>query len=300
MQKYISAIGFILLSIIWSSTWLFIKLGLETMPPFFSVGIRFIIASLLLFFYSKKLKLPFPTDFKTHKFFIWFSFSIFTFSYGLVYWGEQYINSGLTSVLFSVMPFYTATMAIKMLPSEHVTVRKMIGILAGIAGVIIIFNDQLNFDQSFSFYGMIAVLISPVFSSFGTLTAKKTGTAYHPVILNILPMFYAGIVFLITSFFLEKSQTINLTKMAIFSIFYLALVGTAIAFVVYFWMLKNTSAILMSSITFITPPLALIWGWIFLGEQVSWWLVLGMLVIFTGIYFVREPKPRLIVSPVPK
>ena len=86
MQKYRLSIGFILLCLIWSSTWLFIKLGLETMPPFFSAGIRFTFASLLLFLYSKKLKLPFPTDLKSHKFFLLFSFSIFTISYGLVYW----------------------------------------------------------------------------------------------------------------------------------------------------------------------------------------------------------------------
>lgn len=299
MQKYRSVLSFILLCLIWSSTWLFIKLGLETMPPFFSAGVRFIVASLLLLLYSRKLKLPFPADIKSHKFFIWFSFSIFTFSYGLVYWGEQYINSGLTSVLFSVMPFYTALLAIKMLPSEHITKRKVIGIFAGISGAVIIFNDQLHFDHSLSLFGMIAVLLSPFFSSFGTLTAKKVSQTYHPVILNIMPMFYAGVIFLVISFIIENPQSIHLTGMAVFSIIYLAVVGTATAFVVYFWMLKNTSAILMSSITFITPPLALIWGWIFLGEQVTWWLVLGMIVVFTGIYFVRDPKPaKLAVSAI--
>jgi len=260
------------------------------MPPFLSAGIRFVIASFVLFLYSKKLKLSFPRDAKSHLFFLFFSFAIFTISYGLVYWSEQYINSGLTSVLFSVMPFYTAVLAIKILPSEQVTVRKMIGILIGICGVAIIFNDQLKLEHPLAIYGMIAVLFSPVFSAYGTLTAKKIAYNYHPVILNTLPLLYAGLTFLAISFFLENYNNLHFTQMAIFSVIYLAIVGTALAFVIYFWMLKTTSAILMSSITFFTPPLALVWGWLILGEPVSWELLLGMIIIFTGIYFVRERK----------
>jgi drug/metabolite transporter (DMT)-like permease len=294
MKKHGTIIGFIALCLIWSSTWLFIKLGLETMPPFLSAGIRFIIAALVLFLYSKKLHLPFPRDVKSHLFFLFFSFAIFTVSYGCVYWSEQYINSGLTSVLFAVMPFYTAVLSVKILPSEHVTVKKMIGIIIGISGVVIIFYDQLKMEHPLAIYGMIAVLISPIFSAYGTLIGKKVSHDYHPVILNTLPLLYAGITFLIISFLLETYTHLEFTSMAVFSVFYLAIVGTATAFVIYFWMLKTTSAILMSSITFFTPPLALIWGWLALGEPVSWQLLIGMIIIFTGIYFVRERKVHLV------
>jgi drug/metabolite transporter (DMT)-like permease len=78
--------------------------------------------------------------------------------------------------------------------------------------------------------------------------------------------------------------------MGIFSIIYLAVLGTAIAFVLYFWLLKTTSAVLMSLITFITPPLALLWGWLILGEVITLHLVLGMLVIFSGIAIVRRSR----------
>jgi len=80
--------------------------------------------------------------------------------------------------------------------------------------------------------------------------------------------------------------------MAWFTLFYLGIFGTALAFVVYFWMLKHTSILLMSSITFITPPLALIWGWIALEEQITWKLIVGMIIIFTGVWFVRDLKSR--------
>ena len=296
MQKHYTLFGFILLSLIWSSTWLFIKLGLETMPPFLSAGIRFFIAFLALGLYAFFLKLKFPKDVKSHLFFLVFGQAIFTISYGLVYWGEQFIDSGLTSVLFSVMPFYTAMLAMKMLPDEQLTIKKIIGLIIGFAGILLIFGDRLDIGaiNNFQMLAMIGILISPLFAAYGTILGKQAINKFHPVILNTLPLLYASLSFMIVSGLFEEQANIQFTGMAVFSLFYLALVGTAIAFVVYFWMLKNTSVIMMSSITFVTPPLALVWGWLTLSEPVSWKLVLGMIIIFTGIWFVRDIRVKRI------
>jgi len=266
------------------------------MPPFFSVGIRFFIAFLVLFVYSMKLKLKFPKDLKSHFFLFYFSFILFTAAYGLVYWGEQYINSGLTSVLFSVMPFYTVIFSIKMLPEEHITLKKISGVILGFIGILIIFGDQidLGLEHPLAIYGMVGVLLSPLFSALGSIMGKKVSSKFQPVTLNTLPLLYASISFLIISYFTESQTHLQLTGMAWFSLFYLGIFGTAVAFVVYFWMLRHTSMLLMSSITFITPPLALIWGWIVLGEQITPQLIIGMVLVFAGVWFVRDLKPKTV------
>ncbi|WP_456407738.1 EamA family transporter, partial [Caldithrix abyssi] len=87
--KLIAILVVVLLSIIWSSTWLAIKIGLESLPPFLSAGWRFLIAFVPLFIYSIKMDHPIPRDLKTHLFFLWFSVINFTGGYALVYWGEQ-------------------------------------------------------------------------------------------------------------------------------------------------------------------------------------------------------------------
>lgn len=268
------------------------------MPPFLSAGIRFFIAFLALSVYAIILKLKFPKDLKSHLFFLLFGQAIFTISYGLVYWGEQYIDSGLTSVLFSVMPFYTAVLSLKMLPGEKLTIRKIIGIFAGLIGTIVIFGGQIEigFENSFQTLAMIGILLSPLFSSYGTILGKRAVKKFHPITLNTLPLLYASLSFIFISIFSESFGDVQFTGMAIFSLFYLAIFGTAIAFVIYFWMLKNTSAIMMSSITFITPPLALVWGWMFLDESLSWELVLGMVIIFTGIWFVRDIETKTVIE----
>ena len=287
-QRTTAAVIIIILSLIWSSTWLAIKIGLHDLPPFLSSGIRFFIAFLALSLYALKLKLRLPTDLKTHLFFAYFSLINFSIGYGLVYWGEQYINSGLTSVLFSVMPFYVAILSIKMLPSEEITLKKILGIMVGISGVAVIFMDELQFSHPWAPYGMAAVLISPAFSAWGTILGKKARGKLHAVTLTTFPLLYTSLSLLLLHVLFEQDRGINFSLPAVASLFYLGIFGTAIAFVLYFWLLKTTSAVLMSLITFVTPPLALIWGWFVLGEPLTWQLFVGMAVIFSGILIVRR------------
>ncbi len=287
-SKWIAILVVALLSLIWSSTWLAIKIGLESLPPFLAAGWRFLIAFMLLFLFSLKMNRAIPTNLKTHLFFLWFSIINFVGGYALVYWGEQYINSGLASVLFSVMPFYVALFSIKLLPSEKITLKKMLGILTGFLGVVIIFHDQLQLSHPYGLYGMIAVLISPAFSALGTIVGKKARSQFHPVTLNTFPMLYAALFLFAMHFAFESDQIAIFDLKAIISLLYLGLLGTALAFVLYFWLLKTTSAVLMSLITFVTPPMALFWGWVFKEEPISWQLVLGMVIIFMGIGMVSK------------
>ncbi len=290
--KVMAVLVVVLLSLIWSSTWLAIKIGLESLPPFLSAGWRFLIAFVPLFVYSLRMHHPIPRDLKTHLFFLWFSIINFTGGYALVYWGEQYINSGLASVLFAVMPFYVALFSIRLLPSEQITLKKMLGILTGFLGVLIIFHDQLKISHPYGVFGMIAVLISPAFSALGTIVGKKARARFHPVTLNTFPILYAALTLFLMHALFEGGQSATFDLKAIVSLLYLGLLGTALAFVLYFWLLKTTSAVLMSLITFVTPPLALFWGWLIKAEQITWQLIVGMLIIFAGIGLVSRASGK--------
>jgi putative membrane protein PagO len=289
-RKYLPAGIFIALSLIWSSTWIAIKVGLESLPPFLSLGIRFFVAFLFLASYIRLQKIKFPRSVREHLFFLAFGMINFTGGYAFVYWGEQYIPSGLTSVLFSIMPFYVLIISWRLFPQDKISWQKILGVSLGFAGLVVIFRDQLDIkamDQNV-FYGMLAVLIAPLFSAFGAIMGKKATLRMNPFVLNTLPLFYSSVFFFILSCFVEQNTHPLFDARAIFSILYLGLFGTSIAFVMYFWMMKHTSVIMMSMITYVTPPLALIWGWIILDESISSLLVLGLLFIFSGIYIVRK------------
>ncbi len=282
-QKYKGIFVFIILSLIWSSTWLVIKIGLDVVPPFLAAGWRFLAAFIVLLIYFYKLKLIFPRDFKSHLFFIAFAMLNFTGGYAAVYWGEQYVNSGLASVLFSVMPFYVILFSLKFLPSEELTIKKALGVVVGFIGVAVIFSDQLHFEHPMAPYAMFALIISPAFSAAGSVSAKVARQKYHTVTLMTLPLLYTSVSFFILHFIFEKNMSVTYDMKAILSILYLGVFGTSIAFLLYFRMLKRASVVLMSLVTYTAPPLALIWGWLILDEHISASLFIGMLIIFSGI-----------------
>ncbi|MEJ2053387.1 MAG: DMT family transporter, partial [Calditrichaceae bacterium] len=119
---------------------------------------------------------------------------------------------------------------------------------------------------------------------------KKARTSYHAVTLNTLPVFYTGLTFMLMHLLFEQGSAFEYTLSGVLSMAYLGVMGTAVAFVLYFWLLKTVSAVMMSLITYITPPMALLWGWIVYGEMISFKLIIGMLVIFSGIAIVRRWK----------
>ena len=267
-----------------------IKLGLHSLPPFLAAGVRFFLAFLFLFIFIKVKRMPLPLDLKSHLYFLWFGFLNFTGGYALVYWGQQYIESGLASVLFSVMPFYMLLLSIKFLPEDVINIKKTIGVIIGFIGILVIFWDQISFQarEPQVIYGMIGVLISPLFSALGTISGKKSVQKMPAIILVTFPMLYASANFLILSLLFERGMHPVFDHLAIFSLLYLSLFGTSVAFAIYFWMLKNTSAVLMSMITYVTPPLALFWGWFVLAEHISLHLLAGLMLVLTGIIFVRK------------
>ncbi len=267
-----------------------LKLGLWSLPPFLAAGIRFFLAFIFLFLFAIFQKIKFPRGFKSHLFLIGFGLINFTGNYVFVYWGQQYIDSGLASVLFSVMPFFVLFLSIRFLPEEKINLKKFLGVIIGFMGVITIFWNQLSFtDQHpMAIYGMISVLIGPFFASIGTVTAKRVGKKMHPTVLVTFPMFYTSLSFFILYLIFERNSHPVFDFNAIFSLLYLSIFGTALAFVIYFWMLKRASAVIMSMITFVTPPMALFWGWLLMGEHISIFLIVGMILILAGIYLVRK------------
>jgi drug/metabolite transporter (DMT)-like permease len=267
-----------------------IRIGLDSLPPFLAAALRFTVAFCALFAYTLANRKPLAFDLKRHLFFIWFGFVNFTAGYACVYWAEQYIGSGLTSVLFSVMPFYVLFLSIRMLPEEHVTLKRLFGILLGFIGIILIFRDQINIAEGNIYFllAMIVVLIGPLFSALGTISAKYAMKQIDVLSLNTMPLLYTSVNFYLLYFLFERNSVVTFDTKAFFSIFYLGLVGTALAFILYFWLLKTRSAVMMSMITYITPPLALLWGWFVLGEQITLFLLFGLVVIFAGILLARK------------
>ncbi|MDF1610588.1 DMT family transporter [Stygiobacter electus] len=280
-------LGYILICLIWGSTWLAIRLGLDSLTPILSAGFRFSIASILVFVFMKIQKLKLQTDPLSIKIYLILGFFSFLIPFGLVYWAEQFIPSGLASVLFSVMPFFVIIFSYIFLKEEIITVFQIIGSLLGFIGVAIIFLEKLHINFENDFWGMLAVLISSILQAGIAIILKKYAKHLNPLSMNFVPLAIAGSSMMIIGLSFENISHIKINLNAVVSVLYLALFGTVITFSTYYWLMKKINLLFLSLSTFITPIIAVILGWIILKENFSFQALIGSILVLVGILFAN-------------
>jgi putative membrane protein PagO len=278
---------YILICLIWGSTWLVIQIGLETIPPLLAAGCRFTLASAVLFVFVKMRKIPIPFDARMKKFYATVAFYSFSVPFALVYWGEQHISSGLTAVLFGIYPFSVALFSYMFLPSEKLNVSKIAGIVLGFIGVFVIFANDIHMNDRLAVWGMIGIVASAVMQAFSVIVIKKEGHTVSPFVTLLVPTAISSVALLVSSVLFEDLSTASFTPSALFSIGYLAIIGSIVTFVSYFWLLKHMEAVLLALSAFITPIIAVALGVFLHNEALSSQMAMGAACVLTGIFIAN-------------
>lgn len=276
-----------LLCLIWGSTWLGIKIGLEDFPPFMSAGIRFVIASLVLFIIAKLSKARFPRDLSTCLRICVTAVFMYVLTYSLVYWGEQYISSGLASVLFSTHPLFVALFAHSILHGEQFTFAKGAGLATGLGGLLVVFSKKLGLGPDLAFWGMVALVASAATCGYASVLVKRYLGHVSPVVLTTLQMTLAALVITPLGLLTEDLSAMRFTTSAVGSLLYLSLVGSALAFSLFYWLLRRIQATRLALMAFATPVVALFLGWATYGEKIDVRTIMGTALVFLGIYIVN-------------
>lgn len=276
-------LGLATISFIWGSTWLAIKVGLESVPPFLGVGLRFIIAGLILVVIVRVRNITIPLDRNAVMLYAILVFLSYAIPFGLVYWAEQHIPSGLASILFAGFPFWVGIFSHLSLPGERMTVFKLAGIVLGFAGLFIIFFEDIHWTDSYGLLGMIAILICTVLQALCTVIVKKHGQTMNPFAMNLVGMSGGGLLLFGLGISVESFGDIRWDAAAIGSILYLAAFGSVVAFVTYYWLLKRIEAVYLSLTTFINPIIAVILGAVILSEELAPAVLLGAGFVLAGI-----------------
>jgi len=278
---------------IWGSTWLFIKLGLEDLPPLTFAGIRFVIACLLLlaFIRFRGVKLPTSKD-------DWLLLAVtgvlsFTLNYGLLFWGEQYISSGLAAVLQATIPAFGLVIAHFYLPGERMTWTRIFGVALGVCGVGIVFSNQLALSGGRALAGCVALVFSSFFVAYSNVLVKARGKNLEPSVIAAGQMFFGMIPLLLVGIPLEGNPLkFHWTLMSVVAMFYLAIVGSVLAFLLYYWLVHNMDVTKSMLIALVTPVVAVVLGMIVLREQLNWRTIAGGVTIMLGIAFIVVEKAR--------
>ena len=279
-------VGFVLLCLIWGSTWMAIKIGLESVPPFYGIFFRFLLAAIILLVIMKLRGIPVPRDRTTWKLFTAIGFLSLGLPFSIIYWAEQFLPSGLMSILFAVFPFMVAIFSHIVLPEEPLNVYKVLGIVVGFLGICVIFSSGLTGAYGFGefgFFAMAGVIVSTVFQAGSVMIVKKKAKHVNPIVLNFGGMLVATVPVIVLAVSFERFSDIRLDTKTVGSIVYLATFGSVVTFVIYYWLLKRLEAVFLSFLTFITPIVAVILGAVVLGESMEPNTFLGASLVLVGI-----------------
>jgi drug/metabolite transporter (DMT)-like permease len=287
-EKLLIVGGFCLISIIWGSTWLAIKIGLDSVPPMWGVAIRFTFAGLILAVVAMVRKKKIPTDPASLRIYALMGLMSYTVPFMLVYWGETTIPSSLASIIFCIYPFVVAALSHFLLPAERLTTHKTVGILTGFAGILVVFWEDVQPGGS-GYAGMTALLVSAVLQAAALVILKKKGTHIDPMSLNLASII-SGLVFMYgIAFAFEDFSTVHFDARGIGSIVYLGSFGTVVTFSTYYWLLQRVEAVYLSLSSFVTPVLAVILGTVWLGETLPSRVFWGAAVVLGGILIANIP-----------
>ncbi len=272
-----------LLCLIWGSTWLAIRIGLADMPPFWSLSIRLIPALLFLIAVAAYRGTP-MAPLRREKWRV-LQIGLLTYpgAYCLVYWGEQYITSGLAAVMFSTMPFFVALFAWWLLPAERLGPRAAMGLVLGFGGLMTIYWEQINLGSTEKVFGMLAVTLSALIAAFNTVTIRRWMADMPAVALSTATVALGGRIVPCVARGGPAPAPEHLTLRAVTAATYLGIAGSGLAFVLYYQLLSRVPALTMSLITFVTPLIALTLGVFFDYEPFGWRTWTGIGLVLAGV-----------------
>jgi len=281
--------GFLLLTAIWGTTWAAIRVGLQGVPPFTGVALRFAIAGTLLLALAPALgvrlgRLP-------HEKALWVANGILSFclSYSVVYWSEQYLPSGLAAVLFATCPLFVAVLAHFLLRRERLAPLAVVGLVLGFAGVAVIFSDDLALLGGESVrHAALVMLVSPLVSAVATVAIKRWGSGVHPLSLSAVPMLIASLLMAVVALAVERHRPLVLDARSVGALLYLAVLGSAVTFTVYYWLLARVAATRVALVSYLIPIVAVAVGAVLFDEPLRPRLLAGSALILAGVAIVSR------------
>ena len=288
----------LILCLLWGTTWIFIKIGLNDLPPITFAASRFILAVAILVPVIWLRNLPWPRTASEWRLIAITGFLQFSLNYSAVFWAQQHITSGLAAVLQATITVFGLLLAWIFLPFERITGLKIFAVLLGLAGVAVIFIEQLRVESFMAFMGCVVIVGGAYCAAQASILIKSRGSSLHPASLVCAQMICGLPAIVVYALVAEGNPaSFNWTWIAVGCVLYLTLFGTIAAFWLYYWLLSRIESTKAMMISLVTPLLAVVIGSVFLGETLPPQTFFGGLLIIASIGLIvikkrTEPPSR--------
>jgi drug/metabolite transporter (DMT)-like permease len=292
MSLPVSAV-WILTCLIWSTVWLFIKIGVTDVPPATFAVARLIIALAVMAPVTLLSRAPLPRHPRDWKLIAFTGVVLLGVNYALLNWGLQHISSGLTAVLQAMTPAFALVFAHYLLPDERITSRKVAGLALGVGGIAMIFWDQLTFGGGRAFLGSVSVTSGAICVAFAYVFVRRGGHHLRPEVLTTGQMTAALAPLLVYAWIVEGNPLqVTWTPRALQSAIYLGLAASALAAWLNYWLLTRVGAVNLLIMGLVEPVIAILLGAWILGESMSVRAMAGGIVILVSVWLAMAPPRR--------
>ncbi len=291
-------LAFAIIYFVWGSTFLAIRVGVREVPPFLLAGMRFFAAGMALYLWMRAKGSASPSRPQ------WASATvlavlIFLVDYGLVFWAEQRVPSGVTAVMLATIPVFTALAEIVILRTQRLTFRLAIALLVGLAGVSVLVSRSVGFgDAPIERSGAIALVVGAISWSLASVLARKLILPQSKLMSSGAQMLVGGILLLVAAASFGEFRSFHVREVsarAWFALAYLTVAGSIIAFTAYVWLIHHESPTKVGTYAYVNPVIAVALGYFIGGEALGARTILGTLLVLVSVVVITTtPKKKAV------
>jgi drug/metabolite transporter (DMT)-like permease len=294
-------LAFAIIYFVWGSTFLAIRIGVHELPPLLFAAMRFLTAGIVLYGWMSARGEPSPTRRQ------WLSISllaflIFVVDYGLLFWAEQRVPSGIAAVMMATIPVFIALSEIFFLRTQRLTLRLAFALLIGICGVAVLMSRSLNLGTApISHAGAIALILGSISWSIASVLTRCLSLPASKVMSSGAQMLAGGIMLTLASAAigdLHNFHPSTISRAAWLSLIYLIVFGSLIGFTAYVWLIHHESPTKVGTYAYVNPVVAVLIGYLLGGEALGLRTILGTLFVLISVIVItttpaKKPAPTL-------
>ena len=273
---------FITLGIIWSSSFLWIKIAIEEMGPMTLVAYRVLFGLLFGIAVILIQREKIPRTLKAWTPLLVLGLTNVAIPFFLISWGEKTIDSGVASILDATVPLFTIVVAHFLLHDDKMTVQKVVGLLIGFAGVVVLMSKDIGASTG-SILGQGAVILASAFYAGSSIYARKFTEDTPGIFRSMGPLVSATAVMWLASFFFEAPVHVPDQPIIWIALLWLGILGSGVAFVMVFYLIHEIGPTRTTMVTYLFPLGGVTLGVIFLHETLTWEIVVGAVLILTSL-----------------
>jgi drug/metabolite transporter (DMT)-like permease len=291
-------LAFAIIYCVWGSTFFAIRIGVHEVPPLLFAAMRFSTAGLILFGWMIAHGERLPNKRQCMSILL-LALLIFVINYGLLFWAEQRVPSGIAAIMLATIPVFTALSEILLLRTQRLTVRLAFALLIGIAGVSVLMSHSLNLGGApIDSTGAVALILASISWSVASVLTRKLPLPPSKVMSSGAQMLTGGVLLTLAAAALGEFRNFHpaaISRTAWLSLLYLIVAGSIIGFTAYLWLLHHESPTKVGTYAYVNPVIAVLIGYLLGGETLGLRTILGTLSVLVSVVVItttRGKKPH--------